>query len=73
MDDVPGVRPDKADIRCTNCGAAYSVNHCNIPPNAKAPVRCSECDSGGAIMHNEYSHISGTYGAVEVSAPEGDA
>lgn len=73
MTDVPGVHPSEAEIECANCGYEYSNNHCNIAPNAQIPVTCPECESGGTVLHNKFSYVSGAYGAVTVSKPEGDA
>lgn len=67
---TPGIRPDKVDLRCANCGYEYTCKHMNIAPNAKISVRCKECNSGGAVVHNRYSYVEGTYGAVSIENPE---
>jgi len=62
----PGVRPDKATIHCSNCGGEYRCKHMNIPPWARTSVECSDCSSTGIVLHNRFSYVAGTAGAVSV-------
>lgn len=72
-DGIPGVRPDKAQIRCTNCGYIFeAIGKPNrTPPMTYVSADCGDCPVRGTVKFNQYRYIAGTLGEIAVKEVEG--